>query len=78
MEIGTGMAEKSNPGTRQRDSKNWVWFGDIERKLAELSMTTLITVLPLNYFMVCTLIEFTTYEPTVPTYLKFKIILYCR
>jgi hypothetical protein len=31
--------------------KNLVWFGEIERKLAKLSMTTLFTVLPLNYFM---------------------------
>ncbi len=28
------------------------WFGEIERKLAKLSMTTLLTVRPLNYFMV--------------------------
>jgi hypothetical protein len=28
-----------------------VWFGEIERKLAKLSKTTLLTVLPLNYFM---------------------------
>ncbi len=35
-------------------------------------MTTLITVLPLNYFMVCTLIKFKTYEPTVPTYVEVE------
>jgi hypothetical protein len=34
------MAEKSSPGTRQTDSKNLVWFGEIERKLAKLSMPT--------------------------------------
>ncbi len=28
-----------------------VWFGEIERKLAKLSKTTLLTVCPLNYFM---------------------------
>jgi hypothetical protein len=25
------MAEKSSPGTRQRDGKNLVWFGEIEK-----------------------------------------------
>ena len=39
-EIETGMAEKSNPGTRQTDGKNLIWFGEIERKLAILSMPT--------------------------------------
>ncbi len=39
-EIGTGMAEKFGPGTRQTDGKNWVLFGEIERKLAKLSMPT--------------------------------------
>jgi hypothetical protein len=34
------MAEKSSPGTRQTDGKNLVWFGEIERKLAKLSMPT--------------------------------------
>ncbi len=34
------MAEKCSPGTRQTDSKNLVWFGEIERKLAKLSMPT--------------------------------------
>jgi hypothetical protein len=32
--------QKSPAGTRQTDSKNLVWFGEIERKLAKLSMTT--------------------------------------
>jgi hypothetical protein len=45
------MAEKSCPGTRQTDGKNLVWFGEIERKLAKLSIPTFFTVLPLNYFM---------------------------
>jgi hypothetical protein len=40
-EIETGMAEKSGPRTRQTDSKNLVWFGEIERELAKLSMPTL-------------------------------------
>jgi hypothetical protein len=31
--------------------KNLVWFREIERKLAKLSMPPLLTVLPLNYFM---------------------------
>ncbi len=47
------MAEKSSPGTRQTDGKHLSWFGEIERKLAKLSMPTFTygTVLPLNYFM---------------------------
>ncbi len=32
-EIETRTAEKSDPGTRRRDGKNLVWFGEIERKL---------------------------------------------
>jgi hypothetical protein len=32
------MAENSSPGTRQSDSKNLDWFGEKERKFAELSM----------------------------------------
>jgi hypothetical protein len=36
-EIQTGMAEQSSSGTRQT---NLVWLGEIERKLAKLSMTT--------------------------------------
>ena len=32
--------QKSPAGTRQTDSKNLVWFGEIERKLAKLSKTT--------------------------------------
>ena len=39
-EIETGMAEKSSPGTRQTDGKNLVWLGEIERKLAKLSLPT--------------------------------------
>jgi hypothetical protein len=47
------MAERSSPGTKQTDGKNWVWFGEMERKLAKLSMPIpLLTVLPLNYFIV--------------------------
>jgi hypothetical protein len=34
------MTDKSGPGTRQTASKNLVWFGEIERKLAKLSMPT--------------------------------------
>jgi hypothetical protein len=34
--------------------QNLVWFGEIERKLAKLSMPTLLTALPLNYFMIGT------------------------
>jgi hypothetical protein len=30
----------SPAGTRQADGKNLVWFGEIERKLAKLSMPT--------------------------------------
>jgi hypothetical protein len=43
--------QNSPTGARQTDSKNLVWFGEIERKLAKLSKTAFITVLPLNYFM---------------------------
>jgi hypothetical protein len=39
-EIETGMAEMSSLGTRQTDSKNLVWFGEIEGNLADLSMPT--------------------------------------
>jgi hypothetical protein len=38
-EIETGMAEKAGWETA-KDGKNLVWFGEIERKLAKLSMTT--------------------------------------
>jgi hypothetical protein len=34
------MAEKSSHGTRQKDGKNLVWFGEIAKKLAKLSMPT--------------------------------------
>jgi hypothetical protein len=34
------MAEKSIPKTKQTDGKNLVWFGEMERKLAKLSMNT--------------------------------------
>jgi hypothetical protein len=44
------MAEKSSLGTRQTDGKNLVWFGEIERKLANYQYLPLLTVLPLNYF----------------------------
>jgi hypothetical protein len=36
---------------QQTEGRNLVWFEEIERKLAKLSKTTLLTVLPLNYFM---------------------------
>jgi hypothetical protein len=32
--------QKSPAGTRQTYGKNYVWFGEIERKLAKLSKTT--------------------------------------
>jgi hypothetical protein len=38
----------------QTEGKNLVSFGEIDRKLAKLSMTPLLTVLPLNYFMIAT------------------------
>jgi hypothetical protein len=46
--------QKSPAGARQTVGRNLVWFGEIERKLAKLSKTTftVLTVLPLNYFMV--------------------------
>ncbi len=43
-EIETGIAEKSSWNQSNRQQKHWFWFGEIERKLAKLS---------LNYFMVC-------------------------
>jgi hypothetical protein len=43
--------QRSPAGTRQTDGKNMVWFGEIERKLAKLSMTTFTYRYPLNYFM---------------------------
>ncbi len=39
-DIETWMAEKSSLGTKQADGKNLVWFEEIERKLAKLSMPT--------------------------------------
>ena len=51
-ESETGMAEKSR-WDQQTVGISLVWFGEIERKLAKLPKTTFIlTVLPLNYFMV--------------------------
>jgi hypothetical protein len=38
-------------GPGKQTAKTGVWFGEIERKLAKLSKTTSLTVLPLNYFM---------------------------
>jgi hypothetical protein len=35
------MAEKSSPWTSQTDGKNLVWIGELERKLAKLSLPTL-------------------------------------
>jgi hypothetical protein len=32
--------QKSPAGTRQTYGKNYIWFGEIERKLAKLSKTT--------------------------------------
>ncbi len=32
--------QKSAAGTRQTDGKNFVWFGEIEIKLAKFSKTT--------------------------------------
>jgi hypothetical protein len=34
------FGQKSPAGTRQTDGENLVWFGEIERKLAKLSMPT--------------------------------------
>jgi hypothetical protein len=52
VKIETGMAEKPSPETRQTDGKNLVWFGEIQRKLAKLSMLTFTyRFFPLNYFM---------------------------
>jgi hypothetical protein len=47
------MAEKSTFGTRQTEGKKLVWFGEIVRKVAKLSMPTvpLLNVLPLCYSM---------------------------
>ncbi len=45
------MAEKSNPGTRQTEEKNFVWFGEIERKLAKLLMPIFTHRCSSYYFM---------------------------
>jgi hypothetical protein len=45
------MAKKSNPGTRQKEGKNLVWFGEIERKLAKLLMPTFTHRCSSYYFM---------------------------
>jgi hypothetical protein len=46
------LAGKSSWDQAKR-RQNLVGFGEIERKLAKLSMTIhLLTILPLNYFMV--------------------------
>ncbi len=50
VEIEKGMPEKSSPGTKQTDGKNLVWFGEIERKLAKLSMP--IVLLPETYTLI--------------------------
>jgi hypothetical protein len=43
------ITEGTSPaGTSETEGKNLVWFGKTERKLAKLSMAT---ILPLNYFM---------------------------
>jgi hypothetical protein len=44
--------QKSPAGARQTDGKNMVWFGEIKRKLANYQRLLLLTVLPLNYFVV--------------------------
>ncbi len=44
--------QKSPAGTRQTYSKNQVWFGVIERNQPNYQRLLLLTVLPLNYFMV--------------------------
>jgi hypothetical protein len=45
------MTEKSSPGTRQTDGKNLVWFGETEKNYPNYQCLPLLTVLPLNYFM---------------------------
>jgi hypothetical protein len=43
--------QKSTAGTSQTHGKNQVWFGEIEIKLANYQRLLLLTVLPVNYFM---------------------------
>ncbi len=49
--------QKSSAGTRQTNGKNMVWIGEIERILAKLSKSLLLTVLHLNYFMVSSIVR---------------------
>jgi hypothetical protein len=37
---GTGILAEKSSWERPTEGKNLVWFGEIERKLAKLSMTT--------------------------------------
>jgi hypothetical protein len=50
-EFETGMAEKSSWDQANIRQKLGL-VGEIERKLAKLSKTTLLTVLPPNYFII--------------------------
>ncbi len=54
---GTKWRERGY-GLRQTEGKNFVEFGEIERKLARLSKILLLTVLSLNYFMCGPLVSF--------------------
>jgi hypothetical protein len=53
--------QKSPAGTRQTDGKNLVWFGEIERKLAEISKTTFC--LPFFLLIILWSIPTRTYDP---------------
>jgi hypothetical protein len=46
------MAEKSSPGTRQIDAEKLTWFREIKENYSNFKCLPLLTVLPLNYFMV--------------------------
>jgi hypothetical protein len=53
-ETESEIAEMSSWDQANRGEKLGFWFGEIERQLAKLSRTTftsLLTVLPLNYFI---------------------------
>jgi hypothetical protein len=51
-EIEIGMAEKSSPRTRQTDGKNLFWFEKKKENYPNYQFLPLLTIFPLNYFMI--------------------------
>jgi hypothetical protein len=52
--ITSAETESEVAGTRQTEGKNLVWFGEIEKNKPNDQFLPLLTVLPLNYFMMPT------------------------